>query len=522
MTYKSSRRNFLQKACRLTLVGSAGLVAAARQSTAVGATKSQTDKAQLYYRPQHGALGGAFPFFWQGEYHVFHDGSREWRHIVSEDLLRWKELPIAVPRGAPGEPDSRQCGAGSIIERNGTFHIFYLGRRNENGTVIGTVCHTTSQDLIHWKKNPKNPIVTPDYERYAGVTKDPFVFWNEQDGHYWMLIADRLRNAPTTRKGVLALAVSRDLEHWERREEPFWAPDFSTCEFEVPDLFEWNGKYYLTYTTYMESTATQYRVADQVTGPWLAPPVDTFGDNIFYAGKTVSDGKRRLAFAFARAGEPDESVPAADKRQAMIIREVVQQPDGSLTFKCPDELLRAWGPSIPAKLDSKLGEWSHRGRRSLARRLDGLAYAVTEDVPADGLLELSITLKPDTRCAGVFFRTTPDLERGYMLRLEPRHSRIAFEHWPRSWPWKTEYWRNIQATRGKHPFIVQRTVPPNRISWDKPLNIQLVLHGSIAEVFVNNEIALMTRVYHHRDGCVGLFVEYGEAHFDSMTLKSLP
>tara|TARA_B100000029_G_scaffold439582_1_gene456219 strand:- start:38 stop:469 length:432 start_codon:yes stop_codon:yes gene_type:complete len=70
--------------------------------------------------------------------------------------------------------------------------------------------------------------------------------------------------APTESKGMLALAVSTDLESWERREELFWAPDTSAGEFEVPDLFEWNDRWYLTYTTYMESTGSFYRISDSV------------------------------------------------------------------------------------------------------------------------------------------------------------------------------------------------------------------------------------------------------------------
>lgn len=77
-------------------------------------------------------------------------------------------------------------------------------------------------------------------------------------------------------------------------------------------------------------------------------------------------------------------------------------------------------------------------------------------------------------------------------------------------------------TRRKHPFIVQRTVPAVRFSWDKPISIQFVLHGSIVEIFVNKKIVLLIRVYYQGDGYVRLFVEYGEAHFDGTRLKSLP
>ena len=357
----------------------------------------------------------------------------------------------------------------------------------------------------------------PDYEKYVGLAKDPFVFWNEQDQRYWMLIADRLREAPTARKGALALAVSPDLGHWERREEPFWAPETSTCEFEVPDLFEWNGRWYLTYTTYIESTGSHYRLSDRVTGPWLAPTLDSFDDRYYYAAKTISDGKRRLAFGFIHTGwkpkraDGTEKVPS-DAKQALAIREITQQPDGSLAFQCPQEILRSCGPTIPAKLQRRLGEWSNQGRGFHAERVDGLAYAMTEDVPADLLVELVITSKPNTRSVGVLFRTTPDLARGYMVRLEPTLRRVVFDHWPKGWP----------RVRGEHPFTVQRPLNPPHFSWENPITLKLLIDGTIAEVFIDNQLALATRIYDHKDGGVALFVEHGEANFEDITFKSLP
>lgn len=531
MSLETSRRDFLEQTWKLTSLGGAGLLTAAgslgpsgliRSSTAQDRSNGAAIRPQRYYRPADGTLGDPIPFFWKGRYHIFHVGGGEWEHLVSEDLLRWRELPTAIHRGGPGEPDSSQCASGSIIQRQGTFHIFYLGRSEKDGRRVGTVCHATSRDLVHWEKDPANPLLRPDYENYAGVTKDPFVFWNARDQRYWMLIADRLRHAPTNRKGVLALATSRDLQRWQRHQEPFWAPDSSTGEFEVPDLFEWNGRFYLTYTTYMERTGTHYRMADQANGPWHAPAVDSFDDHLYYAGKTMSDGKRRLSFAFVRGAGAGPGVPPADRKQALIIREVLQKPDGSLAFKCPQELLDCCGPELPLKFEGTSGHWSQQDRRGHARRLDGLAYAVTEPVAPDGLLELVLTLKPNTRSAGIFFRTTGDLERGYMLRLEPSRGRIVFERWPKSWPWKQEFWRNIGAARGTHPFMVQQTALPEQFSWEGPMTVQLFLQGTIAEVFVNQELALVARIYEHRDGCLALFVEHGEADFEGMTFRPLP
>jgi beta-fructofuranosidase len=193
-----------------------------------------------------------------------------------------------------------------------------------------------------------------------------------------------------------------------------------------------------------------------------------------------------------------------------------------LAFKCPEEILRTCGPTIPSELQSKLGEWSNQGPSLRGKRLDGLAYAVTERVPADLLVEVSITQKPNTRSAGVLFRTTPDLARGYMVRLELPLCRVVFERWPKPWPWKKEFWRNVASVRGTHPFMVERALNPNQFSWEKPITIQLLIHGTVAEVFVNDRVALVTRIYDHKDGNVGLFVEHGEARFNDISFKSIP
>ncbi|MCH2374327.1 MAG: GH32 C-terminal domain-containing protein [Planctomycetes bacterium] len=54
------------------------------------------------------------------------------------------------------------------------------------------------------------------------------------------------------------------------------------------------------------------------------------------------------------------------------------------------------------------------------------------------------------------------------------------------------------------------------------MRVQLFVCGTVAEVFVDNRVALVTRMYNHRDGGLALFVEDGEASFESLTLKALP
>ena len=83
----------------------------------------------IHFRPKVGVLADTIPFFWKGEYHIFYlrgsIGKVPWEHIVSTDLMHWKELPTALlPDGDANGPDGEHMFTGSVCEKDGTFHIF--------------------------------------------------------------------------------------------------------------------------------------------------------------------------------------------------------------------------------------------------------------------------------------------------------------------------------------------------------------------------------------------------------------
>ena len=111
----------------------------------------------VFYRPADGFVGDVIPFYWEGVYHAFYlkaplpphrngaDGA-PYAHLASSDLVHWEELPLAIAPGPPGSPDAVSCFTGSIIERNGVFHLFYTGYAGENQPQ--TVCRATSADQL--------------------------------------------------------------------------------------------------------------------------------------------------------------------------------------------------------------------------------------------------------------------------------------------------------------------------------------------------------------------------------------
>jgi sucrose-6-phosphate hydrolase SacC (GH32 family) len=97
----------------------------------------------IFYRPADGFVGDVIPFYWQGLFHAFYlkaalppdrvgaEGTPI-AHIVSADLAHWEKWPPAVSPGAPGRPDASGCWTGSVVERDGVFHLFYTGHAGPN------------------------------------------------------------------------------------------------------------------------------------------------------------------------------------------------------------------------------------------------------------------------------------------------------------------------------------------------------------------------------------------------------
>ena len=80
------------------------------------------------------------------------------------------------------------------------------------------------------------------------IGRDPFVFWNEDERCWWMLVAAR-RRACSGRNGCVGLCVSDDLLHW-RAEGPVYAPDIHPAAYECPDMFRMGDWWYLVFSNY--------------------------------------------------------------------------------------------------------------------------------------------------------------------------------------------------------------------------------------------------------------------------------
>ncbi len=127
--------------------------------------------------------------FYQGQYHLFYQhypyapqwGLMHWGHCVSDDLIRWKPLPLALK---PDHPyDENGCFSGSSLVHGGKLYVFYTGNAADGRQ---TQCLAVSADGVHFEKYENNPVIPspPDFIK-PNQFRDPCVFC--RNNRYYMV-----------------------------------------------------------------------------------------------------------------------------------------------------------------------------------------------------------------------------------------------------------------------------------------------------------------------------------------------
>ncbi|MEK4849918.1 family 43 glycosylhydrolase [Paenibacillus sp. FSL H7-0756] len=464
--------------------------------------------SKLFYKPEDGWLADVIPFYEDGEFKLLylkdwrdregHGEGTPWFLLGTNDFIHYKEYGEVLQRGGEAEQDL-YIYTGCVLKKDGLYHIFYTGNNFHypaQGKAQQAVMHAVSSDFLHWDKRPEDAFYAPTDRYEEHDWRDPFVFWNEEAGEYWMLLAARLKEGPAGRRGCVALCASKDLNTWEVR-EPFWAPYLYTTH-ECPDLFRMGEWWYLLYSTFSDRTVTHYRMSRSLEGPWLAPENDALDTRAFYAAKTWTDGERRYAFGWNPTREGEHDGGTWQWGGHLVVHEIMQGTDGSLLVKVPEPLNAALSLESALSFTEVLGRWEFSGSTAAAAATDSFAGAYAGPLPEGACkLAATITFTPGTRGCGLILRTDQDFGQGYMIRLEPGRNRIVVDQWPR---------------KGDVPYAIgmERPLP---LLPGTSCSLSVYLEDQVCVVYVNGEIALSTRLYDFKQGGKGLFVSEGSAEF---------
>jgi beta-fructofuranosidase len=454
-------------------------------------------------------VGDIIPFYWEGVYHIFYlkdrmhhglpGGQHIWAHISTKDFLHWEEYPIAVPLGETGQVDSASCGTGSVFQHDGQFHIFYLGRYyNTKGETQETVCHSISKDLINWEKDASNPISLPNTMHYSSKHwRDPYVFWNAEAKEFWMLITAELKHGPEGKKGCIALLTSTDLEKWEPGGN-FWAP-YLEFQHECPDLFYWNGWWYLIYSVGGHKFRTYYRMSRNLNGPWKSAAIDAFDDFFVYAAKSAGNEDRRMLFGFVASKYGEKDSGKWDWAGNLSICELVQETDGTLWVKYPEEHIVKSVKKQELSCDSFFGSWNTDANKLKNHWSDGFSYATIKNINPNSQIRIKFIPEPGTRACGIYLRTDNNLSTGYQLRFDFASNRVTLGYI------KDELIRSC----------VSQILPPNLDKYD----CIITMEGSIIRCFIAEKLVLTGRFYEHKGTTCVLFCEEGSTAFEEISFE---
>ena len=433
----------------------------------------------IHFRPAAGALADTIPLFFQNQYQVFYlhaiDGT-PWEHIVSSDLVNWKALPTALTRNPddPNGPDGGNMFTGSVIEHQGMFHIFYTGHNPNNPDGMEQVCHATSNDGVTWTKHPEH-VFGADGVHYQAKSdfRDPYVFWSEQEGCFWMLLCAREAG---TGKPVQGVARSQDLVTWEQIDPLVFDPPLAGGTPECPDVFKSGGTWYLLHSP--SAGTTDVRWAKDLRGPWLRPDPFMIDTSILYAAKRMTDGKRHVLTGWIRdlEGYRDGGGGKWGGTQCLP-REAYEGPGGQLYFRPAAEVIAVFSNVF------------HKTRMTVRPEAP-----VVMDAPEHYMLDCRVRLEANAEFT-VALRRQADGAGAYRLTVRPGKS---------------------EAEIAGPGFSSKRTCI---VDAAQPVKIQAFLQGTILECFINDRYAFSWRAYDLPQGKLGLSVTGGAAEVTSLQIR---
>ncbi|SDO83020.1 beta-fructofuranosidase [Pedococcus dokdonensis] len=255
---------------------------------------------------------------WDGSrYHLFFQyvpDSTQWRtgchwgHAVSDDLLHWRELDVAL---APGDGDDG-VWSGSLVRHPGGWRIFYTSV-DAADQQLGRVRWADSPTLDGpWTKGE----VVAETPRGLGVTafRDPFVV--AEPGGWRMLVGLSLDHA------VAAVATwsSPDLSRWtyeglaasrpSSQVDPVWTGSLWEC----PQLVEVGGRRHLVVSAWHDGLLHHVAAAPAGPDPTVLAPAQwqqlTAGSGYYAPASFVdAEGEPGLVF-WLRGLHDDEAVRA--------------------------------------------------------------------------------------------------------------------------------------------------------------------------------------------------------------------
>ena len=309
--------------------------------------------------------------YYQGRYHLFYQyfpyapiwGTMHWGHAVSEDLVTWEHVGIAIFPTKEG--DRNGCFSGSGVEHDGKLNLFYTGVHYHladpenihlclNNRFDSCQMMISSEDGMHFDNFGGKKVVIPPIENIRQGdktdTRDPKV-WKGSNGWY-MVLGSRSQEG----RGKLLFYRSEDLESWSYVNQVSKGDGWGWM-WECPDYFETEGGQVLVFSPMgflkdgkrEENQSICMAVDFKEDGCEMKMPdkyqyID-YGLDLYAPQSTVDEAGRRVMVAWLRMPEAvkEEGTPWSGM---FCLPRVVEVKDGHIYFRVHPNVKKRYGRPI--------------------------------------------------------------------------------------------------------------------------------------------------------------------------------
>lgn len=309
------------------------------------------------------------PVYFKGSYHMFYQynpegavwGNMNWNHAVSEDMIHWRPLPLAMSP-TPGGPDSYGCFTGSAVVVGERVYMVYTGVQRssaelatahdaEKNAIEETQCLAWSDDpmLVKWTKDPEPIVARPPAGMKVTGFRDPSV-WKSGDG-YFMTVGSGVEGEG----GCVLLYRSNGLgdeglKNWTYLHKLTSGAADEGRMWECPEFFALDGGHVLIYSTKGKALWAS-GVLDEAAMTFTAKKKGELDWGAFYAPKTQLDARgRRILWGWIQERRDEAAMKAAGWSGMMSLPRVMSlDADGALKMETLPALSTLRGPKLPAR-----------------------------------------------------------------------------------------------------------------------------------------------------------------------------
>jgi len=427
---------------------------------------------------------------WKGRYHLFFQYKMpgrgwiiHWGHAYSDDLLHWKDLPVAIKPTI-----ERSCFSGQTVVDTDRVIAMY------HGVGAGNMIATSSDPLLlRWTKHPKNPVIPLHKKDSPYRVFDPCI-WKEANGYYYSLSGShkggRLR---VNCIGETHIFRSKDLAKWEWLGPMYTDTTFAEPgeDMVVPNFWPvGNGKHLLLCFSHKRAGRGYVGSFDLAKARFKADyhfraNHGTFRHGSIHAPSATVDDKGRYIGIF-------------NVKEASGVRH--KGWDGIMSLPRVFSLAKDNSLRInPIEEIEKL-RFDHK-------RVAGMSIASGKEEMLQGVggkaIEIKAALRPGkAKEVGLKVLQTPD-GREYTVIRFTADQKVTID---------TSH-SSLKKLRPRKPETA-----PLVLGKDEPLDLRIFIDRTIVEVFANERQCVSLRVYptRHTARYVSVFSEGGDAKLLSL------